>query len=535
MLSFQFKRNHHFFFLFAIFFLIIFYLHYYLFSGNPNFICNDSFQYLSIAKEIYQKKQLYNITNFALDLYYDELAMFNYDFTNIKPYHFPSYPIFLSFFYYIYDNDNFVIYASQYLSFLLYSCFIFLILKNYLNSKKTVFLLILLFFTNAFNLYISDSGKEIICSSLFTMVIYLALYSPNKNRIYIKLITSLALVFLTLTRNYHLVFAFFLVIYYCLPSSLKDSVEDYKLSQKITYTILIFLVPLFFYVYFYYFQNYHLFIFDNRTDIYGGRTISDAVYRIFVNGILAFLTYLASIFEIINNQSFPLNFSIIFNLFQTQAFSVVGIVFFYLNYLKNFRKNPKITKLFIINLFFLALFLAVTVRFSYMGFRMMLAYIPFVYLYFYQSFFEKNQSDFKNKFIKYMLVFFLIFNFISFIIITRDFKIINKETYKLNLYTLDFVKRFKPKFIVVDSHFYLPHSMPIFYLFPKETYFFNFWRDKNLCNDIENYQNHNINFDMLIIKKHLNEFDCNFLNDNFQLIDFSQYGYIYINKSKIIK
>ena len=531
-----FKKNYNFFFLFAIFWLIVFLIEYLLTSGNPNFICNDSFQYLSIAKNIFEKKQLTNITQYSLDLYYDELSLFNYNFTNIKPYHFPSYSVFLTLFYYIYNNDNFVVYASQYLSFLLYTCFVFLIFRHYLNVKKSLFLTFLVFFTNSFIIYISDSGKEIICNALLTMVIYLALYSPNKNQLYIKIISSITLTFLSLTRNFHLVFAFLLVIYYWLSPRFKDNDDEHKLSDKINYLILIFLIPLFFYIYFYYFQYYHLFLFDNRTDIYGGKTFADFSFRIFGTGMVGFFLYFVLFFMIAENGFVLEDFLLLFNLFQTHALSIIGMICFYTHFFKNFKNNKKIDKLLIINLFFTAILIAVIVRFSVMGFRLILGYLPFVFLFLYQNYFNlKTHKLTKNQFLKYLFLTLLVLNFLYYMIFLKNYSNFNDSIYKKNFYFLDIAKKFKPKFIAINAELFLPHSMPFFHLFPMETYFYSNWNFKNLCSDLEYYHQHKINFDMILTRKVLNQESCNFVNNNFRIIDISHYGYVYYAKNKIIK
>jgi hypothetical protein len=49
------------------------------------FISNDSIQYLDLAKQIYNNKKITEITRYAINLYYDELSLFKYDFNNLRP------------------------------------------------------------------------------------------------------------------------------------------------------------------------------------------------------------------------------------------------------------------------------------------------------------------------------------------------------------------------------------------------------------------------------------------------------------------
>lgn len=536
MSEFIFKKNHNLFILFAIFWFTIFLIEYFLRSGNPYFVCNDSFQYLSIAKNIYLKNQLTNITHFALDLYYDELALFNYDFSAVKPYHFPSYSIFLSIFYHIYNNDNFVIYSSQYLSFLLFSYFSFLIFRYYFNIKKSLILVFLVFFSTTIFTYISDSGKEIICSGLSLMVIYLGLYSPKKNRFYVKIILCLAFIFLVITRYYYLVLGFLIIIYNCLPANVKDDENSLSFRAKIVDLFLLFLIPLFFYIFFYYFQNFHFFLFDNRTDIYGGKSTSDLVFRVITNSFISFFMYFVIFFQIAQDGFFLKNFTLLFSLFQIYGITSIGMITYFIYRLKNFKNNKKITKLLIVNIFFSSVLFAVIIRFGVMGYRLTMAYIVFSFLIIYQSFFDKKSSRFaNNEFLKYFFVFLLISNFIFNIIVLNTYSLINNENYNKNNYALDYVHKFKPKLILAVSFFFTPHSMPFFHLYPSETYFYNHWRFKNICTDLENYHYHKINFDIIFTKEIINQKNCDFFDKNFQLIDFSQYGYIYLAKRKIIQ
>ena len=180
---FQREKNINYFCFFAIIWAIIFITQYYCFNGIPSFIANDSFQYLSIAKDIYRDQKSTGLINYALDLYYDEIALFNYDFNNLKPYHFPSYSAFLSLFYFIHNNDNFVIYSSQYLSFLIFSISSFLVINNYQKKSTAFFLTLICFCCSPIILYISDSGKEILCSGLGMLGIYLGMYYKKRNNL----------------------------------------------------------------------------------------------------------------------------------------------------------------------------------------------------------------------------------------------------------------------------------------------------------------------------------------------------------------
>ena len=259
---FQQEKNITYFYFFAFIWVIFFIIQYYFFNGIPNFISNDSFQYLSIAKDIYRDKKSTGLINYALNLYYDELALFNYDFKKLKPYHFPSYSAFLSLFYYIYNNDNFVIYASQYISFLIFSISSFLVINNYQKKSTAFFLTILSICCSPIILYISDSGKEILCSGLAMLGIYLGMYYKKRNDLKIIAILSLIFTFLSITRNFYLLLAFLIFIFRSIPTKFKlDDINETTKTKSIFF-IFVFGIPLIAYIYCYYFIEIHLFIFD---------------------------------------------------------------------------------------------------------------------------------------------------------------------------------------------------------------------------------------------------------------------------------
>lgn len=535
MIKFSLKeKNISYFNFFVVFWATIFIAHYYFFNGIPNFICNDSFQYLSIAHDIYNDKKSTGLINYALDLYYDELALFNYDFNELKPYHFPSYSAFLSIFYYIYDNHNFVIYFSQYLSFLIFSISTFLVLSHYHKKQTALFLTLICFFCTAIIHYISDSGKEILCSGLAMLGIYLGLYYKNRNSLKIILILSIIFTFLSITRNFYLVLSFLIFAFRALPSKYKEKDFEETLKTKLTFFFLVFLIPLLAYIYCYYFIEIHLFIFDNRTQIYGGKNLKDLFLRTFSNLFLGIFIFLTQYFQYIID-SFKLNgFMVLFGLYQTFGFSVIGICFYFKKEIKNFfvKKNIKVSKLLIINLFFLLLLLAIITRFSFVGYRLTMGYLPLAFMFFYQTFFF--QKDFKKiRFFKnFDTIFFIVFIVINFIF-NISFLLENKnsaiESKKLNDYAKSIIADTNSKKIVASSdYFNNSYLMPLMHQYSSDIYFFSSWRYKNLCEDLINYHEHKIDFDIIFASSDFEQEKCDFVETNFYLKTIDSYGAIYI-------
>ncbi len=519
---------------FVVFWATIFIAHYYFFNGIPNFICNDSFQYLSIAHDIYNDKKSTGLINYALDLYYDELALFNYDFNELKPYHFPSYSAFLSIFYYIYDNHNFVIYFSQYLSFLIFSISTFLVLSHYHKKQTALFLTLICFFCTAIIHYISDSGKEILCSGLAMLGIYLGLYYKNRNSLKIILILSIIFTFLSITRNFYLILSFLIFAFRALPSKYKEKDLEENFNTKLTFFFLVFLIPLLAYIYCYHFIEIHLFIFDNRAGFYGGKNLKDLFLRTFSNLILGIFIFFTQYFQYVIDSFKLIGMTTLFGLYQTFGFSLIGICFYFKREIKNFfvKKNIKVSKLFIVNLFFALLLLSVIVRFSLLGYRLTMGYLPIVFMLFYQTFFF--QKDFKKiRFLKnFATIFFIFFIFVNFtynILFLVAHKNSTQESKKLNDHAKSIIAETNSKKIVASSdYFNIAHLMPHMHQYSSDIYFFSSWKYKNLCEDLMNYHEHKIDFDIIFASREFNKEKCDFVETNFYLKTIDSYGAIYI-------
>jgi hypothetical protein len=538
------EKNIIYFCFFAIIWAMFFVIQNYFFNGIPHFISNDSFQYLSIAKDIYRDKKSTGLINYALDLYYDELALFNYDFKNLKPYHFPSYSAFLSLFYFIYNNDNFVIYASQYLSFLIFSISSFLVINNYHKKSTAFFLTIICFCCSPIILYISDSGKEILCSGLGMLGIYLGMYYKKRNNLLIIIVLSIIFTFLSITRNFYLLLAFLIFIFRAIPSKYKTDDAKETLKTKSIFFFFVFLIPLIAHIYCYYFIEIHLFIFDNRTSIYGGRNLDELIFRIMTNFLMGFFVFFVQYIQYFLDNFNYSNSTALFNLYQTLGFTIIGFYFYFKTEIKNIfiNKNIRISRLFIVNLFYLILFSAIIVRFSVLGFRLTIGYLPLAFMTVYQSFSFKNllkKTQFSSNIFSKFIVFFLIINFFYNIKFSENAipKITKSE--EVNNYVKNKIDATKSKNVVAQINFFREsHYMPLIYKFPPDVYFLSHWHfeNKNLCEDLTNYHEHNLDFDIIFTRTIFNEKNCDFINENFYLYENNQYGFVYLKKpSNLIK
>ena len=533
---FQREKNIIYFCFFAIIWAIIFITQHYCFNGIPHFIANDSFQYLSIAKDIYRDQKSTGLINYALDLYYDELALFNYDFNNLKPYHFPSYSAFLSLFYFIHNNDNFVIYSSQYLSFLIFSISSFLVINNYQKKSTAFFLTLICFFCSPIILYISDSGKEILCSGLAMLGIYLGMYYKKRNNLLTIIALSLIFTFLSITRNFYLLLSLLIFLFRALPSKYKEDGIKENFKTKSIFFIFVFLIPLIAYIYCYHFIEIHLFIFQNRTDIYGGNNLDDLVFRILTNLFMGFFVFFTQYFRYFLDGFKILDLTSLFSLYQTFGFAIFGLYLYFKKELKNnlFNKNIKISKLLVINIFFAILFFSIILRFSNLGYRLFLGYLPLVFMIFYQRFSFKNllkKSQFSDNIFSIFLIFFLFLNFFYNIKFSQN--AISKVTKaeKINNYTKSQIEKFNAKKIVADrDYFNSSFLMPLIHKFPPDIYFLSNWRLNFTCDDLINYHEHNLDFDMILTQTEYTKKNCDFIYKNFDLKIKDEYGLIYIKK-----
>ncbi len=528
------EKNNNYCYFFIVFWALISILFYFIFNGIPNFVCNDSFQYLSIAHDIYTDKKSTGLINYALDLYYDELALFKYDFNNLKPYHFPSYSAFLSLFYFIFDNHNFVIYFSQYLSYVIFSISTFLVISNYHQKRSAFFITLISFFCTSIIYYIADSGKETLCAGLAMLGIYLGMYYKKRNNFIIIISLSLIFTFLSITRNFYLLLSFLIFIFRALPTKYKEDEISETLKTKSIFFFFVFLIPLIAYIYCYYFIEIHLFIFDNRTDFYGGKSLHDLAIRIFTNFILGIFVFFVQYFQFFLDGLKIDGLGVLSHLYQTIGLSFIALSFYFKAEIKKFfiTRDMRISKLFIINLFFLTLILAVITRFSVLGYRLTMGYLPIAFMIFYQQFFHKDCLK-KLKYYKnptlIFTIFFIIFSFIYNIYFMKEMHKNSSKREAVNAYAIKMIEQTNSKNIVASSNFFiLSHLMPTSYQYPKDIYFLSSWREKYLCDDLANYHEHKIDFDIIFIT---NSEKCDFIDKNFYLKESNDYGFVYVKNS----
>jgi hypothetical protein len=484
------------------------------------FISNDSIQYLDLAKQIYNNKKITEITRYAINLYYDELSLFKYDFNNLKPYHFPSYSIFLSLFYYIYNNDNFVVYFSQFLSFIIFGFSTFLILQKYLHKKRAFSLTLMVIFCSSIANYVSDCGKEIMLSGLGNLVIYLSLYSNRKFNNLNLLLISIILIFLCVSRSFYLFLAFLICIYHLIPIKYKYLDQNsLKNKDKIKIFLLIFAFPTLSYLYCYQYLEVHYFLYDNKSSIYGGKTINDLIMRIINNSYLSILVFFVNYFD-------PINSVYLFHLYQFFGFTAIGL-FIYIKKIYSKLKGEMflISYLDIINIFYGAIIISVIIRFTILGYRLTIGYLPIFFLMIYLYYNKKNNP--------YRKAFFFIFIFINLLFNLLIFsfnKKINKQYIDKNNFILEKINIYNPKKIAINNLFFPIHAIPLLNIFDKDIKFYIDW-SADFCENLSYYHEHKIDFDLIFSSKKFED-SCYYINKNYLMVLDDKNNILYHLKSK---
>jgi hypothetical protein len=153
---------------------------------------------------------------------------------------------------------------------------------------------------------------------------------------------------------------------------------------------------------------------------------------------------------------------------------------------------------------------------------------------FYQTFPFKNllkKSRFSDNIFSIFLIFFLFLNFFYNIKFSQN--TISKVTKaeKINNYTKLQIEKFNAKKIVADGNYFnSSFLMPLIHKFPPDIYFLSNWRLNFTCDDLINYHEHNLDFDMILTQTEYSKKNCDFIYKNFDLKIKDEYGLIYIKK-----
>ncbi len=177
--------------------------------------------------------------------------------------------------------------------------------------------------------------------------------------------------------------------------------------------------------------------------------------------------------------------------------------------------------------------LFIITRFSANGYRLTMGFMPFAFLFFYQNFIKNNKF-------KYLLYFFIFTLFVYLMDFNRIYHNYSRQNYQKNLHIKELIAKFDARKVAIDANFFqFNYLLPIYYHYNNNIYFFSFFNPSFLCDELQNYKQHFIDFDMIFVNYEQNLFlnystdNCRFIIDNFQIVEINKYGYAYLNKSKI--
>ena len=104
-----------------------------------------------------------------------------------------------------------------------------------------------------------------------------------------------------------------------------------------------------------------------------------------------------------------------------------------------------------------------------------------------------------------------------------------QESQKLNEHVKSIIAETNSKKIVASSEYFnASHLMPLMHQYSRDIYFLSSWRDKYLCEDLMNYHEHKIDFDIIFSSGKFEKDKCDFIETNFYLKTVDSYGAIYI-------
>ena len=176
------------------------------------------------------------------------------------------------------------------------------------------------------------------------------------------------------------------------------------------------------------------------------------------------------------------------------------------------------------------------VRFSVLGYRLTLGYLPLAFMIFYQKFSFRNllkKSQFSKNILSIFLIFFLFVNFFYNIKFSENIIPTITKSEEVNNYVKDKIESTKSKNVVAQGLFFKEsHFMPLLHKYSNDINFLSNWNfaKKNLCEDLKNYHEHKIDFDIIFTRTEYNENKCEFINGNFDLEEKNEYGLVYLKK-----
>jgi hypothetical protein len=477
-------------FLIAVFQVSIFFIT----DGNYFFLINDSYgYYFTEAKNIYRQGSIHDISKLILDLYYDQIREANYDFNQIKPYHFPIYSSYLSIFFHFSNNEFFIIALSQFFPCLIMLFFSHLILINYCSSKKSLTMIVVAFLCSPIVIFTCDSNAELFSGALIILSFYLGLFAKKREGFFYYLAYFLVSYLLFLRIKFLVAISILCLIYRILPTKYNE--ENKKIDQKNIIFFLIFAIIL-------------------------PSTISYYAYE-YLNWHHLKLHDFKNLFSF-NSDNLLITLSLIFN--PNTWYLAIFLIFFtgsffYCYEIRSIFLLKKISKISIINSCGFLFFISLITFYTPDGYRMLISFYPFILLSIYENFkkFKKINFPSKNLFmLKVFLILILtIFLYNNFSIIKFSHNHQRKMIEKTEILE-KIMNQYNVKNVVINLNFFDKwFRLPFMHLLSPERYVFMAWKNNyRICNLLSEYDQDSFKFELLILPKNLSE-KCDFIAKNY--------------------
>ncbi|MBM3590474.1 MAG: hypothetical protein FJX30_03770 [Alphaproteobacteria bacterium] len=492
--NFDFKNKIHCLAGFALMILCAQLLIYFMADGKPVFSTNDAYgYYLTEAKNIYRQSSIHDIAKLGLDLYFDQVEFANYDLQNFKPYHFPIYSLFLSLFFFLFDNEFFVIASSQFVLCLTMLYFCHLILINYLEPKKSFINLILVLWFSPLLIFLCDSNAEIFTGAFIMISFYLTLFAKKREGgfYYLCLFLSSTIMFL---RVKYLVLIPVLGLFFrlfCKFSKNEFQKEEQEIDIKNTIFFVIFAIVLPFII--------HLYAYNNLAWHYLNTIIIN--YKKLLNNPFEQLYF---------TTFFMLKLYINYTYHNLMIFLIMlaGLMFFLIKIFQNLRLKT-LPKIIVIESFYFIFYVMLILFYGHDGYRMLISGVPIIFYLIFRNY-DLNKL---KKFIIPILIFVGLLQISIIDLIIFDQKKVALQTQLLE----KIMDEYAQNDIGIDVDFIDDvYRSPMMHMIKNDKHVMIFHLTNQICDKLTKYFANNFKFNLLVLREKTAS-NCAFVKKNYTI------------------
>jgi len=485
-------------------------------DGNPVFTTNDSYgYYLTEAKNIYRQSSIHDISKLALNLYFDQVKLSGYNFEQIKPYHFPVYSIYLSLFFYLFDNEFLIIAFSQFLPCLVMLYFSYLIIRNYHNTSQSLVLCILGFLCSPLTIFVCDTTAEVFTGALIILSFYLGFFAKKREGwlYYFGFFVVISLEVLRI--KYLILLPILILIYRLIPSKYTEETPRIDKKNLIIFLILLIFLPGIIRFYCYNYLNWHSYNIEISLLKKDGDVIERLLY------------------------SWLNNFVLIFSYHIIYTYHNLLLLFIFLfgakYYLKSVYKIfllKKISRIDVVYFFYFLYFVTIAQFYIFDGYRMLAGGAIFVLALFYNNYKSLphyKSFDFKNLRLELLILLIIFFILNLSYQMVRDIASHQAQMRDRTLIIKDFAKKNNVNKIAIQSDSIdKVFRLPFVHLFDKEVYVYQNWMLRNYCDDFAKYNQDGFRFELLVFLKE-DKINCEIIDKYYVLHEVEDFKF-YLKK-----